>query len=149
MPDRRSDANTIQCIMCLWIETYGNVWRPIHTERVYVRRASRVDGRRRACTSIYAEMEHMGKGLRVTHQARLHPLTDVNALKIKQGRFWARLRPSTDEHALGVNAQAFSHVFHIGVDARLRPSTDVDMLGVNGPWLCVDWLVCCVLCFVP
>jgi len=36
-----------------------------------------------------------------------------------------RRRASTDVDALGVNPHAFSHVFHIGVDARLRPSTSV------------------------
>jgi len=49
-----------------------------------------------------------------SHRARLRPSTSV-----------AR-RASTDVDALGVNAQAFSHVFHIGVDARLRPSASVD-----------------------
>ena len=44
---------------------------------------------------------------------------------IKAHSHRARLRPLTDVDALGVNAQAFSHVFHMGVDA----------LGVNGPLL--------------
>ena len=39
---------------------------------------------------------------------------------IKAHSHQARLRPSTDVDALGVNAQAFSHVFHIGVDGRRR-----------------------------
>ena len=38
----------------------------------------------------------------------------------------ACLCPSTDVDALGVNAQAFSHALHIGVDSRLRASTRVD-----------------------
>jgi len=31
-----------------------------------------------------------------------------------------------DVDALGVNVQAFFHVFHIGVDAHLRPSRSVE-----------------------
>ena len=46
--------------------------RPIHTERVYVRRAMRVDGRRRAYRPTSVDV-------------RLHPSTDVNALKIEHG----------------------------------------------------------------
>ena len=52
-----------------------------------------------------------------SHRARLRP----------------SIRPSTGVDALGVNAQAFFHVFHIGVDARRRTqmrgarrATDVD-----------------------
>jgi len=56
-----------------------------------------------------------------SHRARLRPSTSVTR-RASTG-VDPRLRPSTDVDALGMNAQAFSHVFHIGVDA----------LGVNGP----------------
>ena len=74
-------------------------------------------------------MEELANVQAHSHRARLRPSTSV-----------AR-RASTDVDAIGVNAQAFSHVFHIDVDARLRPSTsvdarlcastDIDALGVN------------------
>jgi len=64
--------------------------RPIHNKRVYVRlRPSTRVNVVRPSTRVYANMEHMLKGLRVhtkrVYVRRLRPSTDVDA----------RLRPST------------------------------------------------------
>jgi len=77
-------------------------------------------------TSVYICRARYGRRRTSKRPARSRPSTVVNALKIDSKlstvRFSARLRPWTDVDALGVNAQAFQHVFHIGVDARLHPS---------------------------
>ena len=60
------------CVKCV---SFGLslVLRPIHTKRVYVRRRppTDVDVRRRTSTSVYADIEHMLKSVRV-HTKRIY-----------------------------------------------------------------------------